>query len=481
MAVIDSGSNSAGKANVDAGYNLNVALSNTPAYIGGVRMFSENDPGTATGTPYLKSPETSPDYRLRVGMDTYSLSYTFNATAQNSGVWKYATSTMACTQSAGFLNINSAGTSTASGNYTYYQSWKYFPLLGIAGMSVELTGQITMAPVANEVFLAGLGIPTGAAEPVDGCWFELTSAGLKGCLRYNSGTVSKVDLMAAGSVPLNTNAKYAMVVQEREIEFWIDDVLYGELDIPAAQGQPFLTTALPLFLQKYNSGTVGSSPNMIIKVGDINVQIMDVHSSKPWSHQMCGAGMCAYQGQDGNTMGTTAAYPNATAATTVTGAALSQTTALKTGLGGEAGITAAVPGVDGWVTAYQNPAGSVNITPRTLYITGVRISAVNIGAAVATTPSTISWSIAFGGTQLNSLATAEGVAAKAARRVPLGLQSWVVGSAIGAQAADIVMAFNSPIVVNPGEYLGAVAKFVQGTATASQVIWSVVGFDGYWE
>lgn len=93
----------------------------------------------------------------------------------------------------------------------------------------------------------------------------------------------------------------------------------------------------------------------------------------------------------------------------------------------------------------------------------------------------ISWSIAFGGTQLNSLATAEGVAAKAARRVPLGLQTWLVGAAVGAQANDIVMTFNSPIVVNPGEYLGAVAKFIQGTATASQVIWSVVGFDGYFE
>ena len=81
MAVIDSGSNSAGKANFDAGYNLNVALPNTPAYMGGVRMFSENDPGTKTGSATLKSPEKSPDYRLRAGLDTFSLSYTFNATA----------------------------------------------------------------------------------------------------------------------------------------------------------------------------------------------------------------------------------------------------------------------------------------------------------------------------------------------------------------------------------------------------------------
>ena len=106
-----------------------------------------------------------------------------------------------------------------------------------------------------------------AAEPVDGVWFELTSAGLKGCIRYNSGTVAKITLMAdVSSFPLNTNAKYTMVVGEREIEYWIDDVLYGELDMPNAQGQPFMTSALPIFIQKYNSGTVGSSPNMIVKV-----------------------------------------------------------------------------------------------------------------------------------------------------------------------------------------------------------------------
>ena len=32
-----------------------------PAGVGGVRLFSENDAGTVTGTPYLKSPETSSD------------------------------------------------------------------------------------------------------------------------------------------------------------------------------------------------------------------------------------------------------------------------------------------------------------------------------------------------------------------------------------------------------------------------------------
>ena len=44
-------------ANLDAAGNVKVALTNTAAYVGGVRMFSENDAASI----YLKSPETSSD------------------------------------------------------------------------------------------------------------------------------------------------------------------------------------------------------------------------------------------------------------------------------------------------------------------------------------------------------------------------------------------------------------------------------------
>ena len=77
MAVIDSGTSAAGKANVDAEFNLRV---NTPGYdatgnvVGGgpengPAFFSENDPGTATGTRTVVSPETDDDFRLRVVED----------------------------------------------------------------------------------------------------------------------------------------------------------------------------------------------------------------------------------------------------------------------------------------------------------------------------------------------------------------------------------------------------------------------------
>jgi hypothetical protein len=137
-------------------------------------VFYENDDGTKTGTAYLKSPEVSADYRLRVGLDTILFTDTFNATAQNTGNWKHAFATMTMTQSAGFLNVNAAGTSTASGNYAYLQSWRYFPLIGTAPIAVEFTGQFTNYPTTNEIFQAGVGVATGAAEPIAGRAHEQT-------------------------------------------------------------------------------------------------------------------------------------------------------------------------------------------------------------------------------------------------------------------------------------------------------------------
>ncbi|MFN7611026.1 MAG: hypothetical protein ACK5QX_08840, partial [bacterium] len=60
------------QADVDASGRALVRLpdATTPADVGGVRLFSENDAGDVTGEAYLYSPETDEDYRLRVAQDT---------------------------------------------------------------------------------------------------------------------------------------------------------------------------------------------------------------------------------------------------------------------------------------------------------------------------------------------------------------------------------------------------------------------------
>ena len=446
-------------------------------------MFFENDDGSVTGTPYNKSPEVSQDFRLRVGTDTMLFSDTFNATTQNISNWKHAFTTMTMTQSAGFLNVNAAGTSTVSGNYAYLQSWRYFPLIGTAPISVEFTGQFTAYPTANEIFLCGLGVATGAAEPVDGIWFELSSAGMYGVQRYNSGVATKTELVSGAnlsSIPLNTNAKYVVVVGERELEWWIDDVLYAESPIPNANGQPFITTALPIFIQKYNSALVGSSPNMIVKVGDVSVTLMDISSQMTWANQMasCGLGM---QQLNGGTAGSPQVQWSNTALPTAA-AATNTTAALGAFIGGLFQMNApATSATDVIIASYLNPIGGVNQTPRTMKIRGIKVDCVNSVAAVATTASTFAVAVAWGSTaltlaQVETASFATGTV-KARRIQPIGVISFPVGAAITGIQFD----FEAPIVINPSEYVQVIAKILVGTATATEVFQWVVSPNLYHE
>jgi len=485
MAIIQGGSSAVNTANVDAGFNLKVNLGSDPDLIGGAISFNQNDDGSHTGTQYLKSPEVSQDFRLRTGTDTVLFSDTFNATAQNTGLWKHLFATMTMTQSAGFLNVNAAGTSTVSGNYALLQSWRHFPLIGTAPLAVEFAFQINKAMITNETFQCGLGIPGGGTDPVDGVWFEMTSAGLFGVIRYNSGTAVKQDLnKSIASLGVDTNHKFVIVVGEREVEYWLDDVLLGEQLIPGPQGQPFITTALPVFIMKYNSGVVGVSPNTIIRMGDITVTLMDISSQMTWANQMasCGLGM---QGLNGGLMGNpqvqwaNTALPTATAATNTTAA-------LGAFLGGIFQMNApATSATDVIIASYQNPLGGVNQTPRTMKLRGIRIDLVNSVAAVATTPSTFAVAVAWGGTAL-TLAQGESASfatgtTKARRIQPIGVISLPIGTVAGGAANGIQFNFEAPLVINPGEYVQVVAKILAGTATATEVLQWVVSPNLYHE
>lgn len=475
-------------ADVDADRQVLVKTNNDPAKAGAAALYCVNDEGTRTGARYLKSPEVSQDFRLRVGLDTILFTDTFNATAQNTGNWRHAFTVMTMTQSAGFLNVNAAGTSTASGNFAFLNTWRYFQLLGTAPLAVEFTGQYDRAPTANEIIQFGLGVCTGAADPVDGVWFELTSAGLYGVQRYNSGVATKTELITgatlAATLAVNTNHKFVAVVGEREVEWWIDDVLYAESLIPAANGQPFITSSLPAFIQKYNSALVGASPNTVFRLGDLSITLMDMNANMTWANQMasCGLGL---QGMNGGTMGSpqvqwaNTALPSAAAATNTTAA-------LGAFLGGLFQMNAPATGAtDLIVASYQNPIGGVNQTPRTMKLRGIKVDCVNQVVAVATTATVFAVAVAWGGSAL-TLAQAESASfatgtTKARRIQPIGVISFPVGAAVGAQANGIQFDFEAPLVVNPGEFVQVIVKPVLGTATATETFLWVISPNLYHE
>lgn len=492
MAHIQSGNNAAGIANVDAAYNLKTALPTTPAYVGSVRLMSENDAGTLTGAPYLKSPETSSDYRLRVGIDSILFEDVFNATTQNSNLWYHIFATMTCSQpGAGTLNFGTVqGTTAAHG--AVMRTYQYFPLINTAPLAVEFYGGQTIAPiVAGEVWLCGLGLPSAAiTRPTDGVWFKFTINGVEGIIAFNGTEYTTGIIVPFANVIVGEMDKWVIVIGEREVEFWAGDVFLGEKEIPSGNAVPWLGVSAPLFMQKYNTGAVNNTNQM--RMARAGVTLTDLAINKPWGQSLGTMSRSLYVGQNGQTMGSTAGNSGTTAAIPATSAGSNTTpNALMAGLGGIFQMTAqaSAAGASGDMIAqyYLNPVSTINITGRNLVITGAKISTLNYGAAVATTATSLVWGVAYGHVS-NSLAAADKASfatdtTHAPRHVFLGTQYAPIGAVIGQQyTGDISTVWtDAPIVVRPGEYLSATVRFLVGTATASQTIVYTITYNGYFE
>lgn len=466
MAVIE-GIVSSNGAEVDANNRLKVNLDTgaNPAQVGGVRFFSEND----AASDFLVSPETDADYRLRIANESVYDWETFNYTAQNTGKHIYRNTTMTNTWSNAGLTTNSGGiTTTTTG--TLVQTYAYFPLIGASQLYGEFEGSVSAAPTTNMIVDFGffLANTTTPYAPTDGMFFRLSPAGWQGVINFN-GTET---LTAVFPFTHDINRKYQfqIVAHEKEVLFWIDGTLYGTIVTPVGQGQPCMSGSLPLSLRHANTGTAGAA--LSFTLNDYSVSVGGpMLSERPSVVGLKALG--AYQGLSGGTMGSLTTYPNSTNPTAAAPSNTALTANLPGGLGGQGSVTAAAAAAtDGIWGSYQVPAGTVSVQGRRLVIRGVRVDAVNIGAAVATTATTVQFSLSFGGTTV-SLATTEAATAKAARRVALGYMTWPVGAAIGAQpqtGALYVDFGDAPIYVNPGEFVQLVGKFIVGTATASQVI-----------
>lgn len=463
------GNTSGNVAEVTTANELKVQLPLAPDSIGGVRSFSENDPGNVTGSPDLKSPETDADFRLRVAEEAILDTETFSYLAQNTGKHYFQNTTMAATWTAAGLTTNSGNITTITTGLGF-STYAMFPMIGTTQLYVEAEVAFTAQPTSNTVIDFGLftRATTNPFAPTDGVYFRLNSGGLLGVV--NRGGVETATPITF-SYTNNRVYQFVISMHERSVRFWIDDVLYLQIDTPAADGQPFQAASLPFSIRHaIAGGAAGAAISALLK--DYTVSIGGgAIGIDPWNQGNRAFG--SYQGLSGGTMGSLATYPNSTNPTAAAPSNTALTANLPAGLGGQGAVTAAVAAAtDGIWGSYQNPAGTLNVQGRRLVIGGVVISLVNAGAAVATTATTIQFSLAFGHTAV-SLATAEAAAAKAPRRIALGHATWPVGAAIGAepQSGPISVTFsNGPIYVNPGEFVALVGKFLVGTATASQVI-----------
>jgi hypothetical protein len=444
--------------------------------VGSFRMQAESDAGTVTGTPLLRALEVSSDYRLRVGTDQSAFNELFPGAVLNSALWTAPVTTMTATVAGGFVNLN-AGASLAINAVARLSTYRSFPCYKSYTTYFEVEAQFSSLPVTGNVCEWGAFISTGIATPTDGCFFRLNAVGeFRAVLNYNGTETQSGTLDFSNLVGINTSKSFLIYVISNKALFWIDNILVAEIMLPPAQGSSTSSMQLPFSFRCYNS--TATSTAQIMKISFVNVTLADQSTTKPWNSILCGSGGHLSQGQTSQTMGSTALYTNNLAAGA--GVAMTNTTAaLGSGLGGQfSALPTLAVATDGIVSSFQVPLGSSTVPGKTLYITRVAISST-VTTALVGGAVVYALSLAYGHTNV-SLATTESATAKAPRRLPIGIQTFAAAAVVGTTPNVVDLDLNSPIVIQPGEFVQLVAKNM-GVVTTAGVITFIVSFGGYWE
>lgn len=463
----------AGEVKVIGPSTYNASLN--PQITGG---FSNNifeaDSGSVTGAPQQRQGDISANYRQRIGIDTLLFNEQFNGTAINSALWSINLTTFATSVSGGFLALNSANVTTANA-VARLSSYRGFPAYGSYPLQLEIEAVYASTAVqSNTTTELGFGFATGVTAPTDGAFFRYNAAGeLRAVICYNS-TESQSIALPLPSV--NVRHHYTIVVGNDSVEYWIDNVLYANLVVPAGNGMALLNQNTPVLIRTYNGASVPAT-GVIIKIAQVNISLGDMNCMKDWGHLQAGMGGHASQGQTGMTAGTTANYANN--ATPTAAVPTNTTAALGAGLGGQFWSTASLAvNTDGIISSFQVPAASASSPQKTLYITRIRIDTI-VQTVLAGGPFLLQWGLAYGHTAV-SLATAETVTTKAPRRIALGFQSFAVTAAVGVQGSQIVCELDAPIVVHPGEFVQTIYKNI-GTVGTAGTLAHTISIGGYWE
>jgi hypothetical protein len=465
-----------------------------PANVGAVKAFQENDGGYITGTYAVASGEVDIDYRQRVALDLLLDDEVFNYTTQNFGKHATLLTTMTSAFSAGQWTTN-AGNITTTTTAAALKTYATFPNNGTQTLSYDAEVAFSAQPTANTFVEFGLVGPASVqgAAPTDGVFFRLNSAGLQG-IATNAGTETSTGVFplsgGTGTWAYTNDRKYQFIVYVGAVyaAFWVNDgtgaVLLGSIQKPAAQNRICMSQGLAAwFNHRITGGAAGSV--FQAKLGAYSVRLGGSNimtSLSTQGNRIYGS----YQGAAGGTMGSLAKYGTITTGNEANPTAAVPTTttaALGSGLGGSfwETVTLAV-NTDGIIMSYQVPAGTVNLAGRRLVLRGLYLSSY-VQTVLVGGPYTVEWFLAYGHTSV-SLATADGAATKAPRRIPLPfIQQVTAAQAVNTTLAQVTTFCDfgdAPVFVNPGEFVQVCARHLGTVGTSGTVVNKITPIYG-WE
>lgn len=462
---------------------------NSDGSINTIQIF-ESDDGSQniSQAPLRRNQEVSYNYRGRVGMDSLLFDNTFagGGTLNYSNYILYNTG-FAAAISNGFFQTNPSNILTINA-YTNLRTRQVFTQKESAPLYFEAVCSLQAVPQNNSFVEIGFGLNNPVAVTnvlTDGVIFRVNGAGnieYVVCNKSSESVITATGNMFKGSdIIANQTFHLIIVVNEDSAEFWIDDKL--QCIINRGQNANSLTGVESWFAYAKHWQTSAQTLAQNFKISKIAVSQGDVLIGADLFTLNALAGNNAIQyPSNQNNSGKTANYTNSTAPTSGT---LSNTTPGFSTLGGQFQFAAPAGAETDYMLFNFNPPTTYstnNVTMKKLIVNSVDISVFNMGAASATTPTLLQFSVAvFANSQTLANTDATGSENMANRVITLGTISIPVGTPIGGKGSnDISVKFTSPIVVEPGFMFAIVLKVPVGTATASQIIRGVCGINGSW-
>jgi hypothetical protein len=323
--------------------------------------------------------------------------------------------------------------------------------------------------ITNSQIEMGFGAPATTALPADGAFIRIAGSNLYAVLTSGSVEVAvsaPVDITSL----IDPSSYYTadIVVFDDYVRYTVQNtqsgamVLDTNLDLPTSAARLWGASHMPIFGRVFN-GAVAPATAPIFVLSDIFVSALDINGADSASAQQALMGLGSIVRPDTGLQA--AQFANSAAPAS---AVLSNTAAGYATLGGLFQF-AAVAGAatDYCLFGFQVPVGN------DLVVEGVDIDAWNTGAANATTPTLLVWSLAAN-------AAAVSLANTGYAKIPLGAQQFPTTAAIGELAnRTISIKFDTPIVVNSGRFIAIALRIPVGTATAAQVIQGSVGVRGH--
>lgn len=433
----------------------------------------------AYGEPF----EVGNNGRVRISPENHVLQDLFSGSALNTNLWAPSTSTMTQSVGSGILTMNSGSSLTANA-YSIINSIIQPPFWSDFSSYVHF--RLKATPQTNTTMEFGWGVVATNTSPTDGVFFRINGAGVMSVVICFGGT----ETVSTATAAIDSTKSYEVQLEiiNDHIKWYVADssgATYftdsgdaldaAPMYLPASQiktVQLSTTQQMPVFARLYNGATPPVAAAQLV-IGHANYIQRDMTRLKDWPTTMASMGRGLYQGPSTASLVQTANHANSTSPSS---ASLSNTVPGYTTLGGRYQFAApASVTTDYLLFAYQVPTGFQAV------ITGISITAMNTGATVATTPTILDWALAVDSSAASLATTESPPTSWAPRRLPLGMQGFVVGALAGTSANEITRDFATPLVCNSGRFIQVIVQVPTGTATGSQVIRGDVTFHGYFE